>query len=80
MKTAGLAPHSILLIKGKGIQGFLKVRKERKKRRGKALKKAIQRRGALYLLITKKQRSNSPQGGRKSIHLRRASLYFRLIR
>ena len=42
LKTAGLAPHNILLIKrSRTIHGFLKM----KKGKGMNLKKAIQRKG-----------------------------------
>ena len=80
LKTAGLTPHNILLmIRAGTIQCILKLRKNKKKEKNKNLKKAIQGRDVLYLIITMLHLTNSPQGGRKSIHLSKASLYFRLI-
>ena len=84
MKTAGLAPHNILLIKQRQT-GFPQdeERNKRIKEKREGSKEGYTEKGCTIPINykeTKKQRRNSPQGGRKSIHLRRASLNFRLIR
>ena len=74
MKTTGLTPHSILLIE-KGHKYKVPQDEENKTEESK-LKKLYKREKGLYLKEYKSDNKSTPQGGRKSIHLRRASLSF----